>query len=336
MLQEIIPQSAIVLSLVGIIIILGRKFPKVCALKIEERAKAPEVKIKFSQRLRAGLGQGGIILGRCFKQIAALFYLIAQGLSKKLAAWRQGHRTKALERQEKKKAEAALKTANKHQKEAPVPAAPVRVPEPEPKPLERRRAVFSARRVPPFEKTALPASAPWSRPKIAVPSIKRERTLPMHSWSVDELLTEAGKFATLKRFDQAESLCLAAVRKNPHLARVYKILGNIYFEQKNFEDARRSFREALKRGTDEIEVYKKLGFSYIECDKYKEAIRVYRQAVKNNRAKEYFYLELGKIYRETQQREKAIAVYEDLVREYPGNFQYIELLEKQKKIGKQE
>lgn len=338
MLHEIIPQSAIVLSLVGIIVILGRKFPKVCELKFEEKAGTQKPKMKFSQRLRIGLSQGGIILGRCFKQIAALLYVVVNNFTKKLVAWRQSRRAKALERKEKQKKETALEAKIENQQEVQVPKVQAHVSglTPESKPLVSGVEVSPPQRFGHFRQNRLPSSAPFVQRQV-LPSIgKGKRTLPMHSWSIDELLTEAQKFVKLKRFDQAESLCLVAVRKNPHIARVYKILGNIYFQQGNFEDARRSFREALKRGVDEIEVYKKLGYAYVACDKYKEAVRVYRQAIKNNRAKEYFYLELGKVYRDHHQIEQAIAVYENLVREYPGNFQYIELLEKQKKIGKSE
>lgn len=327
MFNEIIPQSAIILSLVGIIVILGRKFPKACELKIEATPKREKGDKKFFAQLGLGFKKARSLFFQGAKVGGRFLYFAGGAIGRKsVSAWRQ-HRVKAQARKAKKERERALAS-----KEMPQP----KVTPPRETPKETKEKPPSkkpAPKMPPLVRPTLERTLP--QPRLTQRLVKAkiaQAPAKMEDLDIDQLLTRAQRFAKVKSFGQAEKMCLEVIRKDSHVSRVYKILGCIYFQQGNFDDAQRSLREALKRGIDEIDVYKKLGQCYVQGDKSKEAIKIYRRAIKNNRAKEYFYLELGKILRNSGQQDKAIRAYQDLVREYPGNYKYTELLEKQKKL----
>lgn len=314
MIYEIIPQFVIVLALAGIVVILGRKLPEVRELKIDAVSKPrknrktvlavfktclPHIGYFILSVARKGGGAAKKILVLCRRGLKAL-----GGRIKGLIEARRKNKQKIPYQNEKiQQEEKILMRAGDEQE-----ARRLR----KPKPFTSQG--FKAREV-----------------KVEIPSalLKREE---QEELSLEELLTDAQNAVKIKHFKAAEKICFSVIRKSPKNAQVYKILGTLYFEQGNFRDAESSFREALKRGADEIDVYRKLGFAYTEEGKMKEAEKIYRRAIKKNRSKEYFYLELGKMYRNQNNIDKTVRTYEELVKAYPGNYKYIELLEKQRKI----
>lgn len=313
MIYEIVPQLVIVLSLIGIIIILGKKLPAVRDSEITVVVKFPTKKRKI---LRFGpfFKKIGHYLVVALGQIAkGMRFLGRRGnfvLEKVGAKIREKRQKKAQSREAKKK--------------ALIPGK-----------IQTKEIKLTLRKI---EKPKLTREfpSPKDRGKNKRARLKVISVTPFkEQLSGEELLTRAIGLVKIERFSQAEAMCLDVIRKDPHNIRVYKVLGDLYLKQGNFQDAASSFREALKRGLSEVEIYKKLGVSYLEQGKTREAVRVYRRALTQKLAKEYFYLELGKVYRQRNEIEKAIQVYENLVREYPGNYQYIELLEKQRKLRNQ-
>lgn len=307
MIYEIIPQLAIVLGLAGIIVILGRKIPEARELKIE----MPPASLSLRQSMTAALKKiprYSLIAiagaGKKLRQAASFIFNLAQRgilfLGRKV-------KTAAEERKEKRKQKMAQVSAASFQEETDA---------------RESENIFLADK-----------SAEVKKEIFFKPLAKRKAAARL---DLEELLREAENYVKLERFQKAEEVCFEIIRKNPKEAQVYKILGNLYFVQNNFSDAENSFREALKRGIDETDVYKKLGLAYTEEGRIKEAEKIYRRALRNKKAKEYFYLELAKMYRNQNNAAAAIKVYENLAREYPGNYQYAELLKKQKKAGKGE
>ncbi|MDP2918367.1 MAG: tetratricopeptide repeat protein [bacterium] len=301
MTYEIIPQLAIILGLAGIIVILGRKIPQTRELKIEMPAASLSLREKTGTALkkvpRYGLAAiiGG---GKKLRQAASFSFNLARRgilfLGRKIKMAKE----KAEEKRRAKKA-AQIQAAS------PVPA----------------------------EEAGAQRLAEAKKEIYFKPLAKRKERKAAARLDLEELLRQAQNYVRLGRLEEAEKICFAIIRRNSKNAQVYKILGNLYFAKDNFPDAENSFREALKRGIDEIDVYKKLGLAYTEEGRIKEAEKIYHRALKNKKAKEYFYLELGKMYRNQNNASAALKIYEDLAREYPGNYQYVELLEKQKKAG---
>ena len=310
MTYEIIPQFVIVLALAGIIVILGRKLPEVRELKIDAVSESRKNRKTILAVLKAGLPRIGYLILSIARESGGaakkVLVLCGRGLKalgggiKGLIEARRKNEQKMPHRNEKIQQGETLMRAEDEQ--------------------EARRS----RRPKPFMSKGFKAR----EVKVKIPSAPLER----EELSLEELLTDAQNTVKIKHFKAAEKICFSVIRKSPKNAQVYKILGTLYFEQGNFRDAESSFREALKRGADEIDVYRKLGFAYTEEGKMKEAEKIYRRAIKKNRAKEYFYLELGKMYRNQNNIDKTVRTYEELVKAYPGNYQYLELLEKQRKI----
>ncbi|MFA4880673.1 MAG: tetratricopeptide repeat protein [Candidatus Doudnabacteria bacterium] len=313
MTYEIIPQFVIVLALAGIIVILGRKLPEVRELKIDAVSESRKNRKTILAVLKAGLPRIGYFIlsiarkgGRAGEKILVLCGRGLKALGggiKGLIEARRENRQKMPRQNEKIQREETLMRADDEQE-----ARGLR----RPKPFMSQG--FKAREV-----------------KVEIPSAPLERE-ERKELSLEELLTDAQNAVKIKHFKAAEKICFSVIRKSPKNAQVYKILGTLYFEQGNFRDAESSFREALKRRADEVDIYRKLGLAYTGEGKMKEAEKIYRRAIKNNRAKEYFYLELGKMYRNQNNIDKTVRTYEELVKAYPGNYQYLELLEKQRKI----
>lgn len=313
MIYEIIPQFVIVLALAGIVVILGRKLPEVRELKIDAVSEPRKNRKTISTVLKAGLPRiGYLILSIARKGGGAakkFLVLCGRGLKalgggiKGLIEARRENRQKMPRQNEKIQQEEILTRTGEEQ--------------------EARRSIMPK----PFMSKGFEAR----EVKVEIPSAPLERE-EQEALSLEELLTDAQNAVKIKHFKAAEKICFSVIRKSPKNAQVYKVLGTLYFEQGNFRDAESSFREALKRGADEIDVYRKLGFAYTEEGKMKEAEKIYRRAIKKNRSKEYFYLELGKMYRNQNNIDKTVRTYEELVKACPGNYKYIELLEKQRKI----
>jgi len=310
MIYEIIPQLAIVLGLAGIIVVLGRKIPEARELKIEMPAGSLSLRQKTGAVFRK-IPRHSLIaiaeIGKKSRQIASFsFHLARRGilfLGQKIKIARE-------KRKEKREKKMAQISAAALEKEAMKPK--------------------------PESGLLADGEIKLKRETSFKPLAKRKERKEKARLDLEELLREAEDYVKLKSFQEAEKICFTIIRRNSKNAQVYKILGNLYFSQNNFSDAENSFREALKRGIDEIDVYKKLGLAYTEEGRIKEAEKIYYRALKNNKAKEYFYLELAKMYRHQNNAAAALKVYEDLAREYPGNYQYVELLEKQKRAGNRE
>lgn len=321
MLYEIIPQLVIVLSIVGIIVILGRKLPQVSNREVLVKDRLEKEKKKTQETLKYVLGMGGHFLWMFIQKSA-------QGtlaLGRKSMFFFKERKKEIISRQESKE-KVALQGKRKDLGLKKIPIKKVKI---------------SRKKIVPLQ---LKSRLKYKRTKkVLRPAFLERKVAPEAQWasefledyqdkSIIELLTKASRLVRIEHLGEAETLCLDVIRRDPKNTQVYKILGDIYFQQSNTEDAENSFKEALRRGLSEVEIYKKLGLLYTEQGRTREAIKIYRRALKNKLAKEYFYLELGRIYRKKGEYDKAVQVYEDLVQEYPGNFKYVEILEKQKRL----
>ncbi len=311
MTYEIIPQFGVVLALVGIIVILGRKIPEVRELKIDAISVPKRNRKRFLAVLKGSLPRLGYFILSAFKgsgrMIVQLFVLSGRGF--KIL----GSRMRNFLEKRKKNREVRQQKEEVQEKTILRESNSLRI-----MPGLKERKPFSSQKLKIKEVRIEAHSAPLEREEL----------------NIEQLLTDAENAVRLKHFQAAEKLCFSIIRKNPKNAQVYKILGNLYFAEGNFRDAEASFRAALKRGADSTDLYRKLGLAYTEEGRTKEAEKIYRRAIKNNRTKEYFYLELGKIYRNQNNVDKALRIYEELARAYPGNYKYLELLEKQRKMRK--
>lgn len=321
MLYEIIPQLVIVLSIVGIIVILGRKLPQVSNREVLVKDRLEKEKKKTQETLKYVLGMGGHFLWMFIQKSA-------QGtlaLGRKSMFFFKERKKEIISRQESKE-KVALQGKRKDLGLKKIPIKKVKISRKKVVPLQLKSRLKYKR----TKKVLRPA---FLERKVVLEAQRASEFLEDYQdKSIIELLTKASRLVRIEHLGEAETLCLDVIRRDPKNTQVYKILGDIYFKQSNTEDAENSFKEALRRGLSEVEIYKKLGLLYTEQGRTREAIKIYRRALKNKLAKEYFYLELGRIYRKKGEYDKAVQVYEDLVQEYPGNFKYVEILEKQKRL----
>lgn len=294
MIYEITPQILIVLSLAGIIVILGRKINVVGELPI---SSATEEGLKRTKRISTqsfGLvaKASGSFLFNGLKKFPHYLKIILISLGRaiaKTASFIMKRRKLISEKIEARKSEKAI----------------VQPEEVEEKAEEKNEEAFSVT----FTKEEHKDPAP--KPSANTFYIKERPIVDANQ----DLLTQARYFAKIKNFTEAENLCIEFIKDNPKNCEVYKILGEIYFHQGNFEDARKSFQYALKKGIADDDVYQKLGLAYTEEGKTGEAIKIYERALKNTTHKECFYKELVRIYRAAGENKKASEVYEKLMAE---------------------
>jgi tetratricopeptide (TPR) repeat protein len=109
-------------------------------------------------------------------------------------------------------------------------------------------------------------------------------------------------------------------------AKAHLTLGNMYFDQKNFDGALVEYRTAWKLDPALTGFLQHYGEIVVQKNLVDEAITVLNAAIKNNEADPKMYITLGKLYQKKQQYPQAIAMYKKASNNDPKNMEVLTLL----------
>jgi tetratricopeptide (TPR) repeat protein len=109
-------------------------------------------------------------------------------------------------------------------------------------------------------------------------------------------------------------------------AKAHLNLGNMYFDQKNQDNALNEYREAWKLDPTLTGFFQHYGEIVVAKNLEDEAITVLNAAIKNNEADPKMFITLGKMYQKKRQYAPAIAMFKKASNNDPKNIEVLTLL----------
>lgn len=155
------------------------------------------------------------------------------------------------------------------------------------------------------------AQAVTSEEKQAILSAIRqnEQQFLAIQWYVKGYEYDADKHDCVQAIDAYRQ----SIALHPHNAKVHTNLGNLYFAQGHYEEARCEYETAIKLNPQEALPYYNCGNIYLEQKRYDLAIQSYDQAIEINPNFVLAYLNRGYIYKAQQQYDLAIRDYSQAI-----------------------
>ena len=109
-------------------------------------------------------------------------------------------------------------------------------------------------------------------------------------------------------------------------AKAHLTLGNLLYDQKNFDGALVEYRTAWKLDPELTGFFQRYGEIVMKKNLEEEAVNVLTAAIKNNEAEPKMYITLGKLYQKKQQFAPAITMYKKASNNDPKNMEVLTLL----------
>lgn len=123
----------------------------------------------------------------------------------------------------------------------------------------------------------------------------------------------AARNAPTPRYSEAEQQYKLAATQDPTDARAHAGLGNVYLDQRRFNDAVVAYRQSLKLNPKYVQVYQPLAFSLVQLGRYPEAIDTLNQALQYDPNSAEVYNNLAFSYVHAGQFTEAIAACQQAI-----------------------
>ncbi len=122
--------------------------------------------------------------------------------------------------------------------------------------------------------------------KLAVESLEVCQKA-LKAWPQDEELNIylAESYFLNSREDQRQKQYIVSSKKFPHSEFVQRVLGDFYFEKKNYSLSYKYYKKAYENKKDSFEALKGFALSSFELKKYKEALELFQKACTLSSAK---------------------------------------------------
>lgn len=129
---------------------------------------------------------------------------------------------------------------------------------------------------------------------------------------LDELYKNIGNvYFEQKEYNHAMEAYQKSIEINPKYFQSYHNIGVIYQRQEDTYNAIRAFEKAIEINPESDKAYLSLGITYYENEKIDEAIKVFKKVIEINPKNNEVYLDLGRIYQEKKEYKKAIELYQE-------------------------
>ncbi len=98
--------------------------------------------------------------------------------------------------------------------------------------------------------------------------------------AVEEALERADRLRREKRFQEARDLLLDTLRHNLELAQIYFRMGNVFFDQKDYDRAEYAYRRALDHDATHVSAQHNLSVVFRRQGRITESVKQRRKAHK--------------------------------------------------------
>lgn len=143
---------------------------------------------------------------------------------------------------------------------------------------------------------------------------------------IKKLLEEADELMIKEEYAEAEKKCIEAVSLDDKNIEAFRKLGNLYFLQKNFEQAEQTFQYVLKINKSDDVAYDQLGVIKMKEGKIADAEKDLEFAIKLNKGSAIHFYDLSLVRYEMGKMQEAADDMKHALELEPNNPKYIDFL----------
>ncbi len=133
-------------------------------------------------------------------------------------------------------------------------------------------------------------------------------------------------YAGLKRYDEGIEALEFAVAIDDSYDLAYEMMGDVYFDQKNFAKALECYHDSIRSGKPNKETLCKVAESYSQLKDYHKARGYFRKALAIDPNYDEAFFLVGETYRAEGNYAKAVEAYERAAKISPENVDYLNAL----------
>lgn len=147
------------------------------------------------------------------------------------------------------------------------------------------------------------------------------------SQAVDKLLTEAKQLANDENYQEAESILLDALQIDQYNVEVYKILADVYWEAKEYEQAKDTLQYLLKlTHNEDAGVFSSLASIAKERGDLRQAEDDYLKSISLSQENYVNFLDLAEVYLELEDKHKSLETAKRALILAPNNPKVLDFL----------
>jgi len=143
---------------------------------------------------------------------------------------------------------------------------------------------------------------------------------------IEELFTQAEEFKKHGDLAGAESRYIGIIGLDSKNFKAFKELGRIYFEKKQYEEARQTFEHVLKLKKDDEDIYENLAQIAQKTGNLNEARDEYLKSITINKQNAQAYFSLACVYRAMGQWAEAAGSLKKALRIEPASPKYLDTM----------
>ncbi|MDD4271549.1 MAG: tetratricopeptide repeat protein [Patescibacteria group bacterium] len=143
---------------------------------------------------------------------------------------------------------------------------------------------------------------------------------------IDQLFSQAEELKKRDDLDSAEKKYIEIIGLDSKNIKAFKELGRIYFEKKQFEEARQTFEHILKLKEDDEDIYENLAQIAKESGDLDEARDEYLKSININKQNAQTHFSLAEVYRAMGKLAEASRALKKALKIEPTNPRYLDTM----------
>jgi len=144
--------------------------------------------------------------------------------------------------------------------------------------------------------------------------------------ALDILFSQAEEFKRLDDLDSAEKKYIEIIGFDSKNIKAFKELGRVYFEKKEYEEAKQTFEHILKLKEDDEDVYENLAGIAKERGNFDEARDEYLKSININKQNAQTYYSLASVYQAMGKWSEAVKTLKKALKIEPANPRYLDTM----------
>lgn len=144
--------------------------------------------------------------------------------------------------------------------------------------------------------------------------------------TIDQLFIQAEELKKSDDLDAAEKKYIEIIGLDSKNIKAFKELGRVYFDKKEFEEAKQTFEHILRLKQDDEDIYENLAEIAREEGDLNEARDEYLKSININKQNANTYFSLAEIYQAMGKNSEAISTLKKALKIEPANPKYLDTM----------